>query len=362
MPAGHRILALVTDAFGGHGGIARYNRDMLSALAASPAVDWALALPRLASPIASALPPKLQQVPPAPGRMAFSLRALATAVRRRPIDTIFCGHLYMAPLAAALARMTGARLWLQLHGIEAWQRPDRATARAAARACFVSSVSRCTRRRFLAWADVDPQRVRVIPNTVEPRFCRGPKPEGLARRLGLDGGKILLTVSRLAAAERYKGHDRVIRALPAVLQRHPGAMYLIVGDGEDRTRLERLAVEQGIAGAVRFAGHVPDADLLDYYRLADVFVMPSTGEGFGIVFLEALACGLPVVAGNVDGSVDALAEGTLGTLVAPDDTAQIARALCDILDSPNPPAPDAVDRFARANFVRHIDDVVRSLR
>ena len=119
---------------------------------------------------------------------------------------------------------------------------------------------------------------------------------------------MLLTVSRLAASERYKGHDRVISVLPRVLERSPDVAYLVVGDGDDRQRLEEMAQKAGVAHAMRFAGHVPHQELPDYFRLADVFVMPSTGEGFGIVFLEAAASGLPVIGGNRDGSVDALAE------------------------------------------------------
>ena len=107
-----------------------------------------------------------------------------------------------------------------------------------------------------------------------------------------------MTVSRLASSERYKGHDRVIRSLPRVLLKHPETIYLIVGDGDDRPRLEALASEFGVRDKVRFAGLVAGEELPDYFRLADVFVMPSTGEGFGIVFLEAMACGIDVIGGN----------------------------------------------------------------
>src|SRR5204863_3572114 len=142
-------------------------------------------------------------------------------------------------------------------------------------------------RRVLAQIVIDPTRVRVLPGTVDPRFRPGPKPHALLDRYDARGKKVLLTVARLSSSERYKGHDRVIRTLPRVLRDHPQTLYLIVGDGDDRARLEALALEFGVAEKVRFAGHI-DAELLpDHFRLADVFVMPSTGEGFGIVFLEA---------------------------------------------------------------------------
>jgi len=94
-----------------------------------------------------------------------------------------------------------------------------------------------------------------------------------------------MTVSRLSHFDSYKGLDRVIRILPRLLEQHPETIYLIVGDGEDRLRLGKLALEYGVAKKVQFPGLIPPDELPDYFRLADVFVMPSTGEGFGFVFL-----------------------------------------------------------------------------
>jgi phosphatidylinositol alpha-1,6-mannosyltransferase len=192
---------------------------------------------------------------------------------------------------------------------------------------LVTSVSRHTRRRLLEWVGIDPARVKVLPNTVDPRYSPGPKPDHLLERHAAKAKKILLTVSRLAASERYKGHDRVIRTLPTIMAEHRDVIYLIVGDGDDRVRLEALAAECGVAERVRFVGPVPPDELPDYYRLADVFVMPSTGEGFGIAFLEARASGVQVIAGGLDGSRDALCDGTLGVLVDPDNRDELTAAI-----------------------------------
>ena len=144
-----------------------------------------------------------------------------------------------------------------------------------------------------------------------------------------------MTVSRLASSERYKGNDRVIRALPQVLLKHPETIYVIVGDGDDRPRLEALAAEVGVTEKVRFVGQVKPEELPDHFRLADVFVMPSTGEGFGIVFLEAMATGIPVIGGNRDGSLDPLADGVLGRAVDPDNGEELTSAICTALcDAP----------------------------
>jgi phosphatidyl-myo-inositol dimannoside synthase len=355
-----RLLALLTDGFGACGGIARYNQDLMTALSRSGAVSRIAVLPRSASRT-SATPAKVEQLGPSPGRTAWSARAVALAARQR-FDLVFCGHLYAVPLAAAVARLARAPLWVQAHGIEAWQPPGALYRRGLAAAALVTSVSRYTRARLLAWADVAPDRLRVLPNTVASRYAPRGKPHDLARHHGLGGRRIVLTVARLSAAERYKGHDRLIAALPAVLARVPDAACLMVGSGDDRPRLERLAREAGVGDRVVFAGQIGDADLPQYFALADAFAMPSTGEGFGVAFLEAAASGLPVIGANRDGSVDALAEGRIGRLVDPDDGGAIAAAIIDALTGRHPVSGAAeVKRFAFDRFAAHVDALVRSL-
>ncbi len=349
-----KVLALVTDAFGGFGGIAQYNRNFLQALASARHVAEIEVLPRQGKAAEGQLPDKVHQLPPMSSKGAYVWRALRRALCAKRPDVIFCGHLFMAPLAATLKRLTDARLWLQLHGIEAWWPPSPWVRRAAEQADLITAVSRYTRRRFLAWAAVAPHKVRVLPNTVQERFRPGPKPAQLAQRLDVTGRKVLLSVGRLAASERYKGHDRVIRALPEVLRAEPEVIYLIAGDGDDAPRLQALAREMGVADKVVFAGRVRDDELPDIYRLADVFVMPSTGEGFGIVFLEAAASGVPVIAAQGDGSADALADGRLGRLVAPDDLQELAAAIIAALRQPQRPDPQVVARFALPHFAKQV--------
>jgi phosphatidylinositol alpha-1,6-mannosyltransferase len=138
-----------------------------------------------------------------------------------------------------------------------------------------------------------------------------------------------------------KGHDLVLRALPQLKQRWPGLLYVIVGDGPFRPALEALAEQLGVASSVRFAGRVDSAALPAFYRLCDVFVMPSRlraehhdVEGFGIVYIEAGACGKPVVGGLSGGTEDAIAEGETGLLVDPGDANALAAALARILEDP----------------------------
>ena len=251
-----RILALVTDVSAGGGGIARYNYDLMSALARSPVISDILVLPRFTSADSVPMPAKVRQLAASSGRAAWSARALSAAMRER-FDAVFCGHLNTAPLVAAIARLRRTPLWLQVHGIEAWQPRGGAYNRALGQARLVTSVSRFTRQRLLTWADITPDRVRVLPNTVASRYTPRPRRSELVARHGLFGKSTILTVGQLSASERYKGHDRIIAAMPRVLASVPHAAYLIVGSGDDRPRLEQIAVDCAVDEHVVFAGHVP---------------------------------------------------------------------------------------------------------
>jgi phosphatidylinositol alpha-1,6-mannosyltransferase len=349
-----RVLALVTDAFGGGGGISQYNRDFLSALARCDRVDDVIVLPRLSAKLVRPLPSGVQQLQAVENRLAYSVATLRTAIKYRPIDLVFCGHLLMVPLAALIARVLNVPLWVQVHGIEAWRELSALQRRSVELATIITSVSRYTRRRLLQYVGTDPARVKVLPNTVGPQYRPGPKPGYLIDRHAAGGKKVLMTVSRLSSLERYKGHDRVIRMLPQVLSQHPDSIYLIVGDGDDRPRLESLAVECGVVKNVQFTGFVPAEELPDYFRLADVFVMPSAGEGFGIVFLEAMATGVRVIGGSQDGSRDALCDGALGTLVDPENCEELVSALLAALDNPARTG-DCTSRFKHSLFAEDLN-------
>lgn len=269
--------------------------------------------------------------------LAFACQLVAHAHRQQP-DLILTTHVNFAPVARWLKRRLGIPYVAVAHGIDVWGLRHRSRLRALRQADQVWAVSRYTRTRLLGDLGLEPRQVRLLPNTFDAdRFTPAPKPSYLLKRLNLtESHRVILTVARLASEERYKGYDQVLRALPLIRRRVPGVRYLIAGGGPDRRRIEALIRELGIADAATLAGYVPDNELPDYYNLCDVFAMPSTGEGFGIVFLEALACGKPVLAGNQDGSTDALLDGELGVLVAPDNLAEIADNLTAMLTAQHP--------------------------
>ena len=343
-----RILALVTDAYGMRGGIARYNCDLFEALAGSGAEI--LVLPRHGNAQGLTLPAGVSQFPAVLDRLRFCLVSLGVAWRCRPVDVVFCGHVFMAPFARLVARLTGARYWLQAHGTEVWTDRREMVRRAIEAADMVSTVSRATRRLLLDWVDLAPYRVRVLPNTVDDRFTPGAPSGAMRDRLQLGPGPVLLTVGRLSSAERYKGHEQVFAALPTLRRQFPDLVHVVAGDGDDRARLERRAAElAGDRRTVRFLGFVPDGDLPDLYRLADLFVMPSSDEGFGIVYLEAAACGLRVVGGAGGGSGDAIPDGRVGVVVDPDDGDALVAAVLSLLGQGRVD-PAAIEPYRRPHF------------
>jgi len=339
------MLAIVSDAFGGRGGIAQYNRDFLGALAETGAVSSITVVPRHA-PDEAVLPEGIEQTRARSDRINYSIAAIRTALLRE-VDIVFCGHLFMVPLAALIKKLKRAKLIVQTHGIEAWPRPSKAQRAAVESADLVLCVSRHTRAAVLSWAAIEPERVLVLPNTVREAFTPG---DGTARRasLGMAGRHVLLSVGRMDAGQRYKGQDHVIAVIPDLIKKGYDIHYLIVGEGDDRERLEALARDNNVNERVHFLGPIGLASLVETYRAADLFVLPSTGEGFGIVFLEAMASGTAALGLGVAGAKDALVDGELGTMASEGD---FATTIAGLLDQQRP-VPGQLASAVRARFGR----------
>jgi phosphatidylinositol alpha-1,6-mannosyltransferase len=199
----------------------------------------------------------------------------------------------------------------------------------------VISVSSHTARLFQQWSHVPDEKIALLPNCVDlSAFAPAPRNPELAARYGLEASRVIMTVGRLDARERYKGFDEVLEIMPDLIGRYPDLKYLIVGTGSDLERLRAKAADLGLSERVIFAGRIPEEDKAAHYNLADVYVMPGRGEGFGIVYLEAAACGVPVIGSTLDGSRDALLDGRLGILVNPREPGEILQALELFLNFP----------------------------
>lgn len=348
---GKRVLALVTDAYGGYGGIAAYNRDMIEALCEDERVAEVIAVPRLVPQPITAMPAKLRfDVAGARGSGSFLSRLLRHALGAR-IDLIYCAHIHHVPIAWLIAKLTRTPWVLCLYGVDGWRPTGRALAdRLAGKADHYVSLSQLTLNRFRQVWPVDAVRCTVISNAIHlEQFGMAPKNRDLLVRYGLEGRTVLLTFGRLDETEQAKGFDRVIALLPRLRERIPNISYLICGHGGDRVRLEALAEEYGVGDRVVFTGMIAEAEKAEHYRLADLYVMPSKLEGFGFVFLEAMACGIPVVASTIDGGREAVLEGEIGQMIDPFDVDALEQAIYRGLEQPHS-IPSRLSHFSYPNF------------
>ena len=268
---------------------------------------------------------------------AFTINLLRWAVRERP-DLIVATHVNFTPAAHWLKKLWKIPFIAIGHGVEVWQTQSVQVRRALRSADQLLAISEFTRTRMAIALGISSHAIEVLPMTFDAeKFQPAPKAHFLLKRyqLRLDQ-PVILTVARLARTEQYKGYDQVLHALPAVKHAFPDVRYILGGRGSDRGRVINLIRELGLTDDVILAGDIPDHELCAFYNLCDVCAMPSKSQGFDTVFLEALACGKPVIAGNKDGSVDAVVNGKLGVLVDPDNVAEIAEALVLILTKRHP--------------------------
>ncbi len=299
---------------------------------------------------------------------AFATQLLIFAIFKRP-KLIISTHINFTPVALYLKKILGIPYWTVVHGIDAWNISDAKLKIALHNSDRIIAVSNYTRNRIIAEEKIDPNKISILPNTFNSqRFQIGEKPKYLLERYGLNKGQpIILTVTRLASSDGYKGYDQIIEIMPIIKSKIPNVHYILAGTGDDITRLEALIEELNLRDCVTLAGFVNDDELCDHYNLCDVFAMPSQGEGFGIVYLEALACGKPVIGGNQDGAIDALCHGELGALVDPNDKDEIAQTLIAILEGDYPNSllyqPKAlrervIDNFGFERFTKTIWELI----
>ncbi|HYX18496.1 MAG TPA: glycosyltransferase family 4 protein, partial [Nostoc sp.] len=267
----------------------------------------------------------------------FTFNLILKALIHRP-KFILCGHINFAPIALLLHRVTGIPYGIIVYGIDAWEIKSIWKIKALYAAEKIISISSYTRDRLIKEQNLSPDKIELLPVTFDAeRFKLSPKPNYLLERYDLKSNQpVILTVARLSSGNSYKGYDQIIQALPEIKRYIPDVHYILAGKGDDQPRIEQLIAQLNLQDSVTLTGFVPDSELCDHYNLCDVFAMPSRGEGFGIVYLEALACGKPVLAGNRDGAIDALCYGELGALVNPDDVEEIAQTLIEILQGVYP--------------------------
>ena len=364
-----RRLHLWVPEWAGPGGIQAYSRNLVQACA-ELLPDTEITLLVRNGPLAADIPPGVRtrttgHAPERWRRFVYGILLATTTLKERP-DLVLITHLHFAPLARALQDVVRFRYWVVAHGIEAWSGLSPLRRTALRRAEKILPVSHYTAGRLRAELGPGAPAMECLPNMVrEDVFSPGPKPAHLLRRYGFrERDTILLTVARLDPRQRYKGCDQVLDAMVRLRTELPRLRYVIAGRGADSTRLRRRAEQLGLRDNVVVTGFVTEEDLPDHYRLCDLFVMPSQAEGFGIVFLEALASGRRVIGGSEDASAEPLLNGKLGTLVDPHDPDALAATLLHLAREPHDPSqPDflrrtMIDHFGAHAFRRRLLEVL----
>jgi glycosyltransferase involved in cell wall biosynthesis len=345
------IVVLVTSAFGGIGGIETFNRALIGTLdQLSPQHDWSVQVLSLLDH--EDLPGAERYVQSeslnvrgfSGNRVQFVLSAIRAG---READVVIIGHVNLAPLALLMNSSFKCSI---AHGIEVWSRLPWLKSWGVSRMNRILSVSAYTQRQMMAHNSLPEDRFCIFPNTLDPRSAsRRTKLDRSA--LSLPQGPMLLSVSRLASSEPYKNIRSVIESMPEVLARVPDAFYVIVGDGGERKTFQDLARDMGLTEKVSLLGAVSDELLPSYYENCDLFVLPSTEEGFGIVFLEAMHHGKACIGARAGGVPEVIHDGVTGVLVNPSKLAtQVPESILRLLEDP------ALRRTMGINGKAHLDE------
>ncbi|MFZ0637691.1 MAG: glycosyltransferase family 4 protein [Candidatus Acidiferrales bacterium] len=261
----------------------------------------------------------------------FTTEALRSA--NRDTRLVLAAHPNLAvPALAMRARAHGFRLVVLSHGVEVWKPLNGLRRACLRRADLVFAPSRDTARKLQEVQGIAQEKIRVLHWGLDPSFFdlvnRAPD---LRLPKTFPEAPYVLSVGRWSSAERYKGLDTLIQVLPELLRAAPELHLVFVGEGDDRPALERLASDRRVSERVHFVSGISREELVAAYARAEIFALPSGGEGFGFVFLEAMALGKAVVGGNHGGIPDIIEDGVTGFLVEHGNVAQLAEKILVLL-------------------------------
>ena len=255
-------------------------------------------------------------------------------------NIVILAHINLAIVGLIIKKLNPkCKVWLIAHGIEVW-RPLSFFQKRFLNLCDnIICVSSFTKQKILSLHNLNADKCSVLNNAVDP-FMHLPekfeKPAHLLSKYNLSADNpVIYTLTRLANSEQYKGHDQVIQVLSKIKGKFPGVKYILSGqyDDAEEIKIKSLIASVGVQDDVILTGFIAEEDIPGYFLLADVFVLPSKKEGFGIVFIEALACGLPVICGNADGSIDAIRNGELGQAINADNLYELEQAINNVLET-----------------------------
>jgi phosphatidyl-myo-inositol dimannoside synthase len=253
-------------------------------------------------------------------------------------NLIILSHINLLPVAWLIKkRNPRVKIILMAHGIEIWDALPASKQKLMHVINTFACVSSFTKSTIEKVHRIPTSRTAVLNNCIDPFLTVSTKHVNhieLKKRYGISNGDILLlTLTRITERDRYKGYDTVIKAMAELVEFNANIKYMLAGGYQpaEKKYIEALIFEYNVKSNVILTGYVKNEELADHFNIADLYVMPSVKEGFGIVFVEAMLYGLPVIAANVDGSTDALLQGQLGTLVNPNQPNEIVQAVKQII-------------------------------
>lgn len=333
IPLRMRISFFYLNSFSAVGGIQKFNSNVIRSLSQLGIEDgYAIQLLSLHD-VPSHIPPEL--VVKFKSAYGNKFRFLLLAIRHLfSSDQVFLGHVNLVhPLVWINHLLFKKRINLFIHGVEVWKLLNITTRKALPYCDKILSVSKFTANKTSKIQRIAIEKFDIFPNVLDAdhQFGIAPvKPAFLVKKYGLNQDSlVVLTVARLSHTELNKGYDKVLEALPSILLQFPTLKYLLAGkvDNLERDRLNQLVEQLGIGESVIFTGFITEDELVAHYQLCDLFILPSSKEGFGIVFIEATACGKPVIAGNKDGAVEALLHGQIGCIINPENLEEIKQSI-----------------------------------
>ncbi|MEE1883907.1 glycosyltransferase family 4 protein [Pedobacter flavus] len=270
-------------------------------------------------------------------KLNFGINAIKIGLK---YDTIILSHINLLLFARILKFFKPSlKIIVYAHGIEVWRELPKWKINFLKKKVEIWAVSSYTSNFMQNEHKIPSQNFKILNNCLNPFFVpplNFEKPEYLLRRYKIENNQpILYTLTRISSFEKYKGYDIVINILPELIKNFPNLLYIISGkaDSDERDRLVKLIKKLKLEDHVFLTGFIENAELSDHFLLANCFVLPSKKEGFGIVFIESAACGCKIIAGNKDGSKDAILNGKLGLLVDPDNKNEIFKGIKTILEN-----------------------------
>ncbi|MFC4261254.1 glycosyltransferase family 4 protein [Ferruginibacter yonginensis] len=268
-------------------------------------------------------------------KIAFVLAAIKAGCNS---NIVVLSHFNLLSVGWLIKKLSPhTKVCLIAHGIELWYPLPKHKRKMLQGIDGIFSVSHFTQQTIIQQHGINAQKCNVLHNCLDPFLVTSDQAidtDGLRQRYGIAANDaVVFTLTRLSKVDRYKGYVTVIDAMVTLTHHNQSIKYVIAGKytKDEKQFLDQYINDRGLSQHVILTGYIPDDALAAHFKMADVYTMPSVKEGFGIVFIEAMFFGLPVIAANVDGSVDALANGSLGQLVTPHAPHLIATAVQNVL-------------------------------